>query len=240
MSFKSLVLSISLSLFMIAPSLASETRISTVSVTGTGKVELAPDMAIVSVGVLREAKTAREALDENNAAMASILKALSEQGIADKDLQTSNFNIQPRYVYPKRTSNGEQKPPKIVGYVVSNNLEIRIRNLDTVGKILDQLVTLGVNSGGNIRFQNQDTTKALEEARISAVKNALGKATTLVTTAGAKLGRILDISENTSRPRPVPLAQARSLAVESDAAVPIAGGENSYSVSVNISWEIEQ
>ncbi len=224
------------------PALAGEKPVPAISVSGNGTVDVAPDMAIVSLGVLREAKTARAALDANNKAMSAVLAAMEEQGIEKKDLQTSNFNIQPRYVYPKASSNGVHKPPKIVGYVVSNNLDIRIRDLDKTGGILDLVVTLGVNSGGNIRFTNQNTTQILEKARVSAVRNAMSKAKTLVKTAGAKLGNLITISENFRQPHPVPMAQARSFAVKEAAAdsVPIAGGENSYQVTVNISWEILQ
>lgn len=213
----------------------------TISVTGTGKVSAAPDMAIVNVGVVREEKTARAALDANNSAMKRVLDEMKAVGIEARDLQTSNFNIQPRYIYPKRKTNGEQPAPKITGYIVSNTLTIRIRNLDATGPILDKVVTLGVNSGGGIRFTNEDQEALREQARVNAVKNAMSKAQTLTSTAGVRLGKILSIVENTHSPRPVALQQARSLSVQEDAsAVPIAGGENEYRVNVAISWEIEQ
>ena len=218
---------------------AGETN--TISVTGTGSESVAPDMALVSVGVVREAKTARAALDENNQAMASILAVMEKEGIADKDLQTSGFSIQPRYFYPKRKSNGEQPAPEITGYIVSNNLDIRIRDLSKTGEILDLVITLGVNSGGNIRFLNEDTATILKKARISAVKDAIEKARTLAQAAEIELGDILNISENANQPGPVPLARARTFAVQEDAAsVPVAGGENNYNVNVQISWEIKQ
>lgn len=224
------------------PVVADENPTSTISVSGVGTVDVAPDMAVISVGVLREAKTARAALDANNEAMTTVLSAMENQGIEEKDLQTSNFSIQPRYVYPKANTGGVQKPPKIVGYVVSNNLTIRIRDLEKTGEILDLVVTLGVNTGGNIQFRNQNTEEIMEQARINAVKNAVSKATILVETAGADLGRIITISENFQQPRPMPIAQARNFSVAEAAAdsVPIASGENSYRVTVNISWEIDQ
>lgn len=211
----------------------------TLSVTGVGSVDIAPDMAIVSVGVVREAKTAREALDENTAAMNAVLKAMAATGIEERDLQTSGFNIQPRYFYPKVQSNSQPEAPRIVGYTVSNNLDIRIRDIDKTGTILDELVSLGVNSGGNIRFTNDDVDEILEQARKNAVKDAVSRANTLIEAAGAKLGKILAISENSVAPRPEPMVRARAMAAES-APVPIATGENSYQVSVHISWKIEQ
>lgn len=222
-------------------SLATEKQQSTISVTGTGTVSVVPDLAVISVGVVREAKTAREALDANNKAVAAVLAAMKEKGIAKKDLQTSGFNIQPRYVYPKRQSNGEQPAPKIVAYVVTNNLDVRLREIERTGEMLDLVVTLGVNSGGNVRFMNADTTEIMKKARIAAVKNAVEIASTLATAADVELGSILNISENSSRPTPVPIAHVRAMSVQEAApSVPIAGGENSYRVNVQMNWEIAQ
>ena len=213
----------------------------TVSVSGTGTAAAAPDMAILSVGVVREAPTAREALTANNEAMAAVLKSLGARGIEDKDLQTSGFSISPRYTYPKRKNNGEQPAPKITGYLVSNNLTVRIRELESLGVILEHPVSLGINTGGNIRFTNSDTKSLLRSARSSAVEDAIDKARTLVEAAGLELGEIVSINEGSHSPRPIPLAQARTLAVQEDAsAVPIASGENEYRVTVNITWEIDQ
>jgi len=195
-------------LFTSQNSFADDNKPATISLSGTGSVSIAPDMAIVSFGVVKEAKTARLALDENNKAMASVLTAMEENGIDKKDLQTSGFNIQPKYFYPKRKSNGEQPSPEITGYRVSNNLTIRIRELEKAGEILDLSVTLGINSGGNIQFTNEDTSSMLKEARSKAVTDAVEK--------------------------------AQTLSVQEDASVPIASGENTYQVTVQMSWEISQ
>lgn len=235
------VFAISTALNVPSPVLAAESQTGSISVSGTGSVSVAPDMAVVSVGVVREAETAREALDQNNAAVASILDTMQTNGIAEKDLQTSGFSIRPLYFYPKRTADGEQPAPEITGYSVSNNLNIRIREFNKTGEILDLVVSMGVNSGGNIRFTNQDTAAILKEARGKAVKDALEKAQTLADAAEVDLGEILNISENAIRPVPLAINQARAITVQEDAsAVPVAGGENTYQVTVQISWEIEQ
>ncbi len=231
---------LTLLIFTTQKTIADEKPGSKISLSGTGSVSVAPDMAIISFGVIKEAKNARAALDANNKAMVSILKAMEENGIEKKDLQTSGFNIQPRYFYPKRKTNGEQPSPEIRGYIVSNNITIRIRDIEKAGSILDLSVTLGINSGGNIQFTNSDTSNILKEARIKAVKDTIEKAQTLADAANVKLGAILSISENSNRPRPIAIAQARSLSVQEDASVPIASGENSYQVTVQMSWEISQ
>lgn len=223
------------------PAVADEARIPEINVTGEGKIMLAPDIATLQLGVRSEAETARQALDENNTKMAEVIAAMKDSGIEDKDLQTSNFSIQPRYVHHRPKEGEEQKPPRIVGYTVSNNLAVVIRDLDNVGAILDKSVTLGVNSGGQIQFGNDDPGEAIRQARTAAMKDAVDRAQTLVGVTGASLGRILSINESFQRPHPIPMAKGRMMAESAMAdSVPIEGGENAYVVTVSASWEINQ
>lgn len=209
-----------------------------ISVTGEGTAAIAPDMAILSLTVMRDAGTAREALSENSNAMAKIIAAMKSSGIASRDLQTSGLNIQPRYSYPQRNTPGEMR--KLIGYEVRNSLTVRVRDLTKVGAILDQSVTLGVNEGGNIVFDNDDPGQALREARVSAVRDAREKAETLAMAAGVKLGEVVQISEQSYANRPTQLAVrgARMMAAEADS-VPVEGGENSYRVNVHMTFAIE-
>ena len=158
-------------------------------VDGTGETAAAPDMAVVTFGVLREAATAREALDANSEAMAAVVDAIRKEGIEARDIQTSGFSISPRYTQPPDSGRIEGEAPRIAGYSVFNNLTVRVRNLAQIGAILDRAVSLGVNSGGDIRFTNSDTAKILAEARKAAVKDAMARAATLAEAAGVKIGR---------------------------------------------------
>lgn len=219
--------------------LADESRPAVITVSATGSAKATPDIARLDLSVQRQAKTARSALDANNKAMADVLKAMRAAGIEERDLQTSSFNIQPRYHYPK-SSTGRNKPPQLVGYIVTNSLTVRVRNLDNLGAILDKSVTLGVNSGGGITFSSDKPEPVIEAARKNAVAKAIAKAKTLTEAAGVKLGRILEISEtNRQPPRPRAMARMES-AMAADAAVPITAGENSYSITVNVKWELDQ
>lgn len=209
-------------------------------VSGQGRAELAPDIALLQLTVTREADTARAALDANSLAMAEVLQALRAQGIAERDLQTANFSIQPRYTYPKPGAKGENQSPRIVGYTVRNGLGVRVRDLDKLGAIIDQSVSLGVNEGGNITFTNDDPSAAIEQARTRAVQNAMAKATTLAAAAGVKLGKVLQISEQSYNPAPVPMMRSRMAMADAAESVPVAAGENSYEVTVNLSYAIEQ
>ena len=201
-------------------------------VSGEGEAAIAPDMALLSLSVMREAEGARAALDANNEAMAAVLAAMKEAGVADRDLQTAGLQISPQYHYPK--SGDEQ--PRITGYQVSNTISVRVRNLDDLGAIMDRSVTLGVNQGGGISFTNDDPSAAMTEARKRAVADAVARARTLAEAAGVELGAIVEMSEQTSSQPPMPIG-ARAFRAEADA-VPVAAGENAYRVQVNVTFEI--
>lgn len=209
-------------------------------VTGQGSADLAPDMAVLTLSVTRQAETARAALDANSLAMRDVLTAMKAEGIDSRDLQTSGFSIQPNYIYPPPKPTGEREPPQIVGYTVRNSLTVRVRDISAVGNILDKSVSLGVNEGGNIMFTNDDPSEAITQARINAVKDAMAKAKTLADAAGVKTGKLLEISEQSFNPRPMPMARAEMSLARSSDAVPVAAGENSYKVTVNISYAIDQ
>ncbi|MGR9310728.1 SIMPL domain-containing protein [Rhizobium leguminosarum] len=224
-----------------APAFAQEMkpREPVISVTGDGESSVAPDMAIVNFAVVKQAKTAREALDENNKAMNDELAALKSGGIAERDLQTSGFSIQPQYNYPQPVD-GQQQQPQLIGYQTINSVTVRLRDLAKLGAVIDQSVSLGINQGGDIQFTNDKPDAAIEEARKDAVAEAVKKAKTLSEAAGVKLGRIIEINENVPRAMPQPVYRATMMKEASDAAVPVQSGENNYNVSVTVTFAIEQ
>ena len=165
---------------------------------------------------------------------------MKAEGIKARDLQTSGFSIQPKYIYPSPKSSGKREPPQIVGYTVRNSLSVRIRDVGMVGQILDKSVTLGVNEGGNIMFTNADPSAVITQARIEAMKDAMSKATTLAHAARVKTGKLLEISEQSYAPRPMPMARAEMSMARSADSVPVASGENTYKVTVNVTYAIDQ
>lgn len=211
-----------------------------ISVSGEGVATIAPDMAVISLTVLREAETARAALDANNAAMEKVLAAMKDEAIAERDLQTGAFSIQPRWFYPPN-NDGQNVQPKITGYTVTNTLTVRIRDLSRLGAILDVSVSLGVNQGGDVMFTNDDQDAVRETARLDAIAKARTKAEAMTQALGVGLGRITQISENSYAAPPLPMMRAEmAMAKSADSSVPIAAGENEYRVTVSISWEITQ
>jgi uncharacterized protein YggE len=222
-----------------APALATDAPKRTLTLTGQAKVTAAPDMAVISAGTVSEAKTARAALDANNVAMAKVISTIEAAGVAKKDIQTSNFSVQPKYVYPKQTSNGEQQPPRIVGYTVSNSVSVIVRDLEKLGTIMDAVVSSGVNQMNGLSFTIAEPEPLRDEARKQAVAAALARAQLYAQSAGVKLGPILSISEAGGPRPPQPVARMAARAAVAEASVPIAQGEQSISASVNIVWGLE-
>jgi uncharacterized protein YggE len=172
---------------------AEDRRVQTpsITVTGTGEATARPDMAQIQVGVVTQATTAGAALKENSAAVEQLLKALRDRGIAERDLQTSNFNIAPQY----RQTQG-QHAPEIVGYQVSNQVQVKVRRLDSLGTLLDEAVSKGANQVNGISFGLAEPGPFLDQAREKAVAEARRKAELYARAAGVKLGKVLVIDEN--------------------------------------------
>ena len=205
-------------------------------VTGIGEVLAEPDMATVTLGVVSEAETAAAALKQNSQTVAEIIAALKAGNIAARDMQTSNFSIQPKYIYPDRNRN-EAREPRIVGYTVSNTLSVRIRDLASTGDILDAMVTLGSNTVSGIQFGVSDPNPIEDRARKAAIADARARAELYAAAANVKLGDIILISESgTQAPGPGPML--RTTMREQAMSVPVQGGELTFRSSINVIWEI--
>ncbi len=206
----------------------------TISVNGTGEVKSKPDMAVINSGVVSEAPTARDALAKNNAAMAAVIDALKKAGIAELDIQTSNFSVSPQYP-PSRPN--QHEAPHIAGYQVSNQVTVRVKNLAKLGAILDTLVQVGANQINGISFDIDQPKPLQNEARKLAVADARAKADLYAAAAHVSLGRVLQISESGGFAAP---RQAWGLADRmASAEVPIAAGQETLSANVSIVYEIQ-
>lgn len=209
------------------------------SLTGNGKARAEPDMAIITLGVVREAETARAALSANNQAMNAVMATVTGAGIAQKDIQTSGFSISPKYHYPKRKTDGEQEAPRITGYTVSNTMSVAVRDLDRLGAVLDGVVSAGSNQINGISFDIAEPEPLHNEARKLATRDAIAKANLYAEAAGVKLDKIVSISEHiTSILPPQPMPQARTMAMEAAQGVPVARGEQEITAQVHITWQI--
>lgn len=211
----------------------------TLSVQAEGQVMADPDIAYITTGVETEADTAQAAMAANREAMNRVFAVLRQAGIDDRDMQTSNFQIYPRYDYVKvREGNTSRDRRELQGYNVSNQLTVKVRDLDALGPTLDALVEAGGNTFNNLRFALDDDTEAMNEARRAAVQSALARAELLATAAGYQVGRIVTMSESTYRGGPQPMAMMARAESADMAPTPIAAGEVSYSANVSITFEL--
>lgn len=212
-----------------------------INVSGIGVVNAQPNMAIVSLGVETQAEEASAALAQNNEQMQALIDTLREAGIAEEEIQTQTVRLQPQYAQapdPNQPQASDRPTtPEIIGYVATNTVEVRVRDLSMVGELLDAAVQAGGNQIQGIRFDLSDPTAALDQAREVAWQDACHKAEQLATLADAALGPVLTISEFSQTP--IPLAQdvatARGAA---EAAVPVQPGAQQIQVNVQVTWQL--
>jgi len=212
---------------------ASTPATRTLSVTGTGKVYVTPDIATISVGVRSEEKDAAEAVASNNAQAKRISQALVAKGVDEKDIQTSSFSIYPQQQYDDQGN--------LVGttYVVENTVYVTVRDLDKLGELLDAVIQAGANNIYGIQFDVEDRESALTEARQKAVDNAEAQAQELAQAAGVTLGELQTISTYSSGPVPVFEGKGGGAADAAASTVPISPGQLSVTADVSVVYAIE-
>lgn len=214
-----------------SPSVASARLL---SVSGEGEVKAVPDQAMLSAGVVTQEKTAAEALSANARAMNDVFATLKKLGIPERAIQTSNFSVQPQYA--PYDNNNQTQPQRIIGYQVSNTVNVRVDDLKNLGSSIDALVNSGSNQLGGVTFSFKNPKPLLMHAREDAVKDAIERAQTYARAAGVTLGPIVSIQESGAQLPPQPVyAQMAKVARDS---TPVAAGEESVTASVSISWQI--
>jgi uncharacterized protein YggE len=201
-------------------------------VGGEGSVSVAPDFAQLRGGVTTRAKTANEATDANAKSMAAVIAALVNAGIEKKDIQTSQFSVQPIYAMPQ--PGAEQK---LTGFGASNQVTVTVRQIGRVGEMLDRLVAAGATDVGNIAFLHSEPSKVLDQAREAAVADARRKAELYAHAAGLTLGAVAWITEDSGSIPPVGLKTFRAAAALA-APTPISTGEDTLRVQITVGFDI--
>jgi uncharacterized protein YggE len=201
-----------------------------VVVTGEGIVSVTPDYARIESGVTTRAKTAKDAVDANSKLMTAVTSALRESGIAESDVQTSRFTVQPIYAPAE-----PRAEPKLVGYSVSNRVRVNLRQIDKVGEVLDRLVNAGVTDVGGIDFLVSDPSKALDGAREAAIADARHKGEVYAQASGLRLGPTMWIREEGGSAAPISM---RAQGATAAGPVPIATGEDTLRVRVMVGFDV--
>jgi uncharacterized protein YggE len=209
----------------------------TISVSGMGQAGAQPDLAVVTLGVRTEAKEAGEALTQNSVQMQAVIDALKAAGVAARDIQTEVLRLSPQFERPAPRAGQVQGPPEVVGFVATNVVEVRVRDLDGLGELLDAAVQAGGNQIEGIRFEIEDTSGLAMLARVAAWEDALAKAEQLAALAGSELGPALTIQESSRIPRPY---VERAMDVSAAAAVPIEPGTQTVEVDLQVTWILKE
>ncbi len=211
-------------------------RIPSITLTGSGDSLIDPDMATITAGVVAQAGNAADALRQNSAAMQKVFDELRQAGVAERDIQTSSLSVSPVYA-PQ--SGPDNSGPRIIAYRANNNVSVIVRDLDALGPAIDALVEAGANNVGNVQFDREDSSEAMDEARREAIRNAMETARLYAEAGGFRLGRILSVNEIQGyRPQPV-MMSARAESADF-AATPTAPGQLTVEAQVNVEVEILQ
>lgn len=214
---------------------------STLSITATGSVEIDPDRAIVSVGVVEEAATARAAMHGVNTKLAAAKGEIESLEIRGMRLSTSNVSVYPVYESrPARPLRGENEAPTIVGYRASNTLRVQIDDIARTGEVIDASVASGVNQLEGVEFTSRDPFEAQTRALAEATMRAKTKANVMAGAMGATIARVVSAQESGASVPPSPrYARAESMMMSDMAPTPIEAGTLTIRASVSITYELE-
>jgi uncharacterized protein len=202
------------------------------SVSAQAEARQVPDVATLSTGVVTQASDANAAMRANATQMDKVMAAIKAAGIADRDIRTSGINLNPQYKYV------ENQSPTITGYQASNTVDIKVRDLSRLGKVLDALVASGANQVNGPSFEIDQPEPVYDQARRDALEKAQARAQMYAKALGLRVRRIVSIDEGGGYrpPMPMPMMAMSRAKAESDTAV--APGETTLSANLNVVFEL--
>lgn len=204
----------------------------TISFSGEGKVLAKPDIAKIDFAITTDGLTSKEAQNANSPKSKLVTDFLKKQGIEEKDVKTTSYNIYPQYNYPRSGT------PEIKGYQVTQSFEVKVRNLDKVSAVLDGLVSAGANNVTNLGFSTDDPEILKTEARTEAIADAKKKAKELEKQLGIRLGKIVNFGENSGGMPGIFYAKSAEVGLGGGGpSVPT--GENEIVVNITLTYQIK-
>lgn len=223
-------------MLLAVPALAEERTLTpTLTSTAEGSVDVTPDIVNVTLGVVSNGKTAAEALEANSKDMNAAIEAIKAAGVAEKDIGTSGFNVSP--IYAPRPDNQPDAPAKVIGYEVSNQVTVTIRDLKASGAILDKVVAAGANRVSGISFDVSDPSASADAALKDAIAQSKKKAELMADAADLKLVRIVSITTDGGA-RPMFAAYDGAMLRAAKAPTPIMAGSRTVTATATIIWEV--
>lgn len=209
-------------------------RATTLNLSAYGETRVEPDMATITLGVMTQGRTAQAAMQSNGVKMNQVIEALKKAGLAARDIQTSNLNLNPQYAYE------QNQPPRLTGYQASNQVTITVHDLAKLGQAVDATVTAGANQVHGISFGLNDPTTAENAAREAAVKALQAKAELYARATGHRIARLVTLSEGSASypvPPPMPMVEMAAQRMK-DASTTISGGELKVRVDITGLYEV--
>ena len=203
----------------------------TIVVSGTGRVAVVPDVAELRLGVAVSRPSVEAARSAAAEAMAAILAAVVGAGVAQRDVRTTLVSVQPRYDYR------DGKAPTLVGYDLTNIVEITARDLANLGAIIDGALSAGATSLDGLSFRVDDPREAERAARTAAVAEARSRAAVLAEAAGVAITGVTDIVEG-GPPPSWPQPKAARMLQAADAGTPVEAGTTEIEVTVTVTFRI--
>ena len=202
------------------------------NVSAQGEAKRVPDIATVSTGVVTRATDSNSAMRANADQMAKVVAAIRAAGIAEKDVQTSGISLNPTYQYR------ENQPPTITGYEAHNTVNVVVRDIGKLGKILDTLASVGANQINGPSFDVDKKDEAMDEARQNAIAKAQTRAEMYAKTLGMKVRRIVSINEGGGFSPPMPMMRMQAMEMAKGADTSVSPGENTLSVTLDVVFEL--
>ena len=209
-----------------------------VSISAQGEASQVPDTANISAGVVTEADDSKAAMQANAEQMEKLIKAIKKAGIDDKDVQTSGISLSPRYTIRPNTAGNGADNRQITGYVARNTVSIDVRKIDELGEVLDKLAEAGANNIYGPSFSIGEPEPLLAKARAQALEQARARAESYAESLDMKVARIVSISEGSHGGAPRPMMRAEM--ASADAKTPVAPGETSVSVNLELVFELKK
>ena len=207
----------------------------TVTVSAEGKATVIPNLATVSFSVVSEGASATAIQDDNAKKMNAAIAIVKGFSIDDKDIQTSAYNLSPRYTYEQKTGKS-----RIDGYQITQTMTVKVRNLNDAGKIVGQLPAAGINQISGPDFSVENIDAFLHGAREEAFDKAYVKARELARLAGAGVGRVVTFSESSggNYPRPMYMKAEMGIGGEASSVPQFEAGSDEAQVTVSVTYEL--
>lgn len=211
-------------------------NVNQITVSGEGKIYAKPDVALVSLGVSTEAATVAEVTKSNTEKMNAVIEAIKALKVDEKDIQTTNYNLNPLYNYTDKLGRVFQ------GYSLDQNIQVKIRDFTVIGDVLSKATEKGSNLVGNLQFTIDDPEQYKDQARAKAIEQAKLRAKNLSAESGVKLGKLINVFENSSAPYYAAYDMNKGIGggIAPMAATPtVQPGQQEITVTINLTYQVK-